>query len=108
MCTNHIISKEKLVNIALDNLLQKDYGSVLFIPGWNDNHTRQYRRHLDSGKYQYILALFLILLGDQGANIQCLISNQWERSGRIHCHRGKNRINIILEITIHILLLFFV
>ena len=41
------------------------------------------------------VALFLILLGNQGANIQCLISNQRERSGRIHCHRSKNRINII-------------
>ena len=39
----------------------------------------------------------------QCTDIQCFVPDQRERAGRIHGHRGQNRVNVFLKIGIHIL-----
>ena len=108
MRADYIITQEKLVNIPLNDFLQKDHGSILFLCRRNHDHTGQHRRYLNGGKHQNLLAFFLILFGNQSSDVQSLISDQRKRSGRIHCHRGKHRIHIILKITVHIRLLLLI
>ena len=108
MRADNIIAQEKLADIALNDLFQKDHGTVAFFCGRDLYDPWKYRRHLNGGKFQLFGMFFVIFLGDQCADIQSLIADEWKWSGRIHGHRSQYRIHIVLEIPVNKFLLFLV
>ena len=106
MRTDYIITQKQLTNIVLNDLFQKDHGSLTVLFRRDLYDSRQHRRYLDCCKFQFFGMLFVTFLGDQRTDIQCLVADQWEWSGRIHCHRCQHRIYVIFKIAIHEFCLF--
>ena len=107
MSTYYIITQEKFVNISFNNLFQQDHCGISILLWRNLHHPWKHRRNLHCSKQKLSCFIFLVefitllLLGDQSADIQCFISDQWKRSGRVHCHRCKYRIYIILKVSVY-------
>ena len=83
--------------VSLYDLLQQDdhplpLGGDLHDPG-------QHAGHLDHGKVQLILFLFLF---HQSRDVQGFVVDQRERPGGIHCHGSQHRIYIVPKIPVHI------
>ena len=107
MCTDNIITQEKFANIPFNNLLQKNHCTLFFSGSRNFHDSWQYGRNLNCCKFQFFCMFLVIFLCNKSTDVQCLITDQGEWSGRIHCHRCQHRIYIILKIAVHKLCLFF-
>ena len=108
MCTYNVIAQEKLSDVAFNDLLQKNQGTVSLLHRRDLHDSRKHRRNLNRRKFQFLCMLLIVFLRDQRTNIQCLIADQWKWSGRIHRHRCQNRIYIILKIPVNEFLLFLI
>ena len=106
MGADHVVAEKKLADIPLDDLLQKDYGPGAVFLRRDLDHSRQHGGNLHGGELQDFFSFFPVFLGDKGADIQRLVPDKRERSGRIHGHRRKNRIYVIFKIPVHKFFLF--
>ena len=102
--TDDIVVQKQLVNVALDDFFKQCHTLFPVRSVRKPDNPRQYRRYLYRCKFSF--ALFA-LLGNQCADIQCLIANQRKRPGGIHRHRRKHRIDRLLKILIRIMCLLF-
>ena len=101
MCAHNIIIQKQFPDIPLDHFFQQNHG--LSLRRRNKNDSGEHAGHLYGRKFQIVLT---VLFSDQRADIQRLIADERERSGRVHRHRRQHRINVVLKIRIHISRLF--
>ena len=107
MRADNIIAQEKLADIALNDLFQKDHTFFSVFSFRKFHNPWQDRRHLHRCKIQCLMLFLVVFSADQGTDIQGLVADQWKRSGRIHRHRCQNWIDIFLKISIHKFFLLF-
>ena len=104
---DNIIAQEQLLHVPLNDLLQQDHIPASVLSMGKRDDPGQHGGHLHGGELQHLLLSLLVLLGEKCSDIQRLIADQREGSGRIHRHGRQHRIDIVPEIAVHILCLLF-
>ena len=97
MGADHVIVQEQLAHMPLDNLFQKNQPDRLAVP-LHLIDSRQHGGHLHRGKFQLLVALFLL---QQSRNVQRFIADQRKRPGRVHRHRRQHRVHRFHKVPVH-------
>ena len=103
----HSVMLEKLTDIFADDFFEQNDDFVPVFRIGKVDQSRKYSRHLHGREFERLFLLLGFLLGNQSTDIESLVADKRERTGRVHRHRCEDRINTRLKVFIEICALRF-